>query len=81
MDTEVFEGFIERLLLFRRRGSEPKSVIFMEDASLYFSLKIDEMHAGASGCTGEAPSAIFTKFSFSRAFLWLCQEFYKEEGS
>jgi transposase len=46
-DTQVFEGFIERLLPFCGRYPEPRSVIFMDNASFHFSPKIDEMLAQA----------------------------------
>lgn len=46
-DTQVFESFIERLLPFCGRYPEPRSVIFMDNASFHFSLKIDEVLAQA----------------------------------
>ena len=45
--TQVFEGFIERLLPFCGKYPEPRSVIFMDSASFHFSPKIDEMLAQA----------------------------------
>lgn len=35
-DTELFQGFLERLLPFCGRYPEPKSVIFMDNASFHF---------------------------------------------
>lgn len=42
-DTNVFEGFPERHLLFCGRYPEPRSVIFMDNASFHFSARIDKL--------------------------------------
>lgn len=47
-DTEIFAGFIERLLPFCGRFPEPLSVIFMDNASIHFSQRIKTMIANAS---------------------------------
>lgn len=47
-DTQVFEGFLERLLPFCGRYPEPRSVIFMDNASFhFFSPKTKEILAAA----------------------------------
>ena len=47
-DVQVVEGFLERLLPFCGRFPEPRSVIFMDNASFhFFSLRIKEMLAEA----------------------------------
>ncbi|KGQ02282.1 hypothetical protein BBAD15_g12510 [Beauveria bassiana D1-5] len=46
-DTEVFEGFIERLLPFCGKFPQPRSVIFMDNASIHFSQRIKTMIADA----------------------------------
>lgn len=42
-DTEVFEGFIRRLIPHCGRYPEPRSVLFMDNASFHFSPKIKEL--------------------------------------
>jgi len=44
-DTQAFDDFIKRLLPFYGRYLDPRSVIFIDNASFHFSLKIDEMLA------------------------------------
>jgi transposase len=46
-DVNVFEGFIERLLPFCGRFPQPRSVIFMDNASFHFSKRIEQMIANA----------------------------------
>ncbi|KAF4921082.1 hypothetical protein CGCF245_v015655 [Colletotrichum fructicola] len=47
-DTEVFEGFLERLLPFCGRYPAPRSVIFMDNASFHFvSQKLKDLIARA----------------------------------
>lgn len=42
-DTQVFEAFIETLLLYCDRWPEPKSVLVMDNVSFHYSDKIQQM--------------------------------------
>lgn len=47
-DVSVFEGFIERLLPFCGKFPQPRSVIFIDNASFHFSKTMEKIIADAS---------------------------------